>query len=68
MHELLDALKGTAFRSIVAGLPGYDASRAGEVLTVREAFPWYDRASAVERDDAGDNNPQTVAPSPRSPV
>jgi putative molybdopterin biosynthesis protein len=42
VRELLDALKGTAFRSLVAGLPGYDASRAGAVLTVREALPWYD--------------------------
>ncbi|MFO1206250.1 MAG: substrate-binding domain-containing protein [Burkholderiales bacterium] len=67
VQQLLDTLKGTAFRSLVAGLAGYDASRAGEVLTVREALPWYDRASAVERDDAADH-PEAVAPSHRSPV
>ena len=44
--QLLDELRGAEFRSLVASLPGYDASRAGEVLTVREALPWYDRVRA----------------------
>jgi putative molybdopterin biosynthesis protein len=43
LMQLLDALKGADFRSLVASLPGYDASRAGEVLAVRDALPWYDR-------------------------
>ncbi len=45
VRQLLDVLKGAEFRSLVASLPGYDASRAGEVLTVREALPWYERAT-----------------------
>ena len=39
VQQLLGELKGAEFRSLVASLPGYDASRAGEVLTVREALP-----------------------------
>lgn len=57
VQEFLDVLRGPDFRSMVASLPGYDASRAGEVLTVREALPWYDRAPParieVDDDDAG---------------
>jgi putative molybdopterin biosynthesis protein len=54
LQQLLDALKGADFRSLVASLPGYDASHAGEVLTVREAVPWYDRAVALP-ECAGDD-------------
>ena len=46
VQQLLEELKGAEFRSFVASLPGYDAPRAGEVLTVREALPWYERAPA----------------------
>jgi putative molybdopterin biosynthesis protein len=46
VQELLDVLRGEAFRSLVANLAGYDVSHAGEVLTVREALPWHDRIAA----------------------
>lgn len=48
LQQLLDELKGAAFRSLVASLPGYDASRAGEVVMVRDALPWYDRVPIRE--------------------
>lgn len=67
VQQLLDVLKGTAFRSLVAGLPGYDASHAGEVLTVREALPWYERAPAAER-DGGAVHSQAVALPPANPA
>jgi putative molybdopterin biosynthesis protein len=54
VRQLLDELRGAEFRSLVASLPGYDASRAGEVLTVREALPWYDRAPARQPDPDDD--------------
>jgi putative molybdopterin biosynthesis protein len=54
LQQLLDALKGADFRSLVASLPGYDASRSGEVLTVREALPWYDRPPTRQREADGD--------------
>jgi putative molybdopterin biosynthesis protein len=55
VRQLLDELRGAEFRSLVASLPGYDASRAGEVLTVREALPWYDRVRARQPDPDDDH-------------
>jgi molybdate-binding protein len=39
-RALLRLLRGGEFRRLVARLPGYDASRAGEVETVPAALPW----------------------------
>jgi putative molybdopterin biosynthesis protein len=68
VRQLLDELRGAEFRSLAAGLPGYDASRAGEVLTVREALPWYDRALA-RRPEVDEEEPTCVtgggAPAPK---
>jgi putative molybdopterin biosynthesis protein len=57
VRQLLDELRGAEFRSLVASLPGYDASRAGEVLTVREALPWYDRVRARQPGPDDDHRP-----------
>jgi putative molybdopterin biosynthesis protein len=35
--DLLDILKSAAFRSLVSGIPGYDATGAGTVKTIAEA-------------------------------
>jgi molybdate transport repressor ModE-like protein len=39
-QALLRLLRGKGFRALVAKLPGYDASRAGEIQTVSAALPW----------------------------
>jgi len=46
VQQFLDVLRSADFRSLVASLPGYDAAGAGDVLTVREALPWYERTPA----------------------
>ncbi|HVY05580.1 MAG TPA: substrate-binding domain-containing protein [Burkholderiales bacterium] len=37
--ELIELLRGPAFKALVRGLPGYSAPRAGEVAGVAETFP-----------------------------
>ena len=35
--DLLEVLKSTTFRSLVGGIPGYDATEAGMIKTIGEA-------------------------------
>jgi putative molybdopterin biosynthesis protein len=46
VRQFLDVLGGADFRALVASLPGYDATRAGDVMTVGEALPGFDRSTA----------------------
>lgn len=39
---LLQVLRSDAWRAQLAGLPGYDASGCGEVLSLRQQLPWWD--------------------------
>jgi putative molybdopterin biosynthesis protein len=41
-QELVELLRGQAFRSLISGLPGYSAPRAGEVAGIVETFPFLD--------------------------
>lgn len=49
--ELLELLRGPQFRNRVARLPGYSAEGSGDILRLREAFPWMKtaRRPAVRR-------------------
>jgi molybdate transport repressor ModE-like protein len=40
VQELLDCLRGDAFKRLVAALPGYTAERSGEIATIPDALPW----------------------------
>jgi molybdate transport repressor ModE-like protein len=40
VRELLDCLRGDAFKGLVASLPGYAAERSGEIATIPAALPW----------------------------
>jgi hypothetical protein len=33
-------MQSSEFKSMIARLPGYDASRAGEITSIKEVFPW----------------------------
>lgn len=39
--SLLAALKGGEFAAAVAGLPGYDAVKCGDLVSIKDALPWY---------------------------
>ena len=47
--QLLDILRGDAFRGAVDALPGYQAEHAGEVLTLDEAFEGFREAGPKRR-------------------
>lgn len=40
VQSLIAILDGSDFKSLVAELPGYDASQAGQVLAIRDALAW----------------------------
>jgi len=40
VKELISAMQSSEFKSMIARLPGYDASRAGEITSIKEVFPW----------------------------
>ena len=35
------ALEGNAWAQALAGLPGYEPARSGEVLSLTQALPWW---------------------------
>ncbi|MBA2350694.1 MAG: substrate-binding domain-containing protein [Burkholderiales bacterium] len=39
--SLLAALKSGEFAAAVAGLPGYEAAKCGELVSIKDALPWY---------------------------
>jgi putative molybdopterin biosynthesis protein len=39
--KLCQALAGPAWRHALSGLPGYEASRSGEVLSLTKSLPWW---------------------------
>ncbi|MDO8301053.1 substrate-binding domain-containing protein [Lacisediminimonas sp.] len=41
MLKLLDLLAGKGWHTIVRDLPGYDPADAGQVVSLRQALPWY---------------------------
>jgi putative molybdopterin biosynthesis protein len=41
MQRLLQLLRGAQWRSLMDDLPGYDPNNAGEVVSLKEALPWY---------------------------
>jgi putative molybdopterin biosynthesis protein len=40
VKQLILAMQSSEFKSVIARLPGYDASRAGEITSIRKVFPW----------------------------
>jgi putative molybdopterin biosynthesis protein len=48
--DLVQFVAGAEFRSVVAGLAGYDASRSGTVTDIRSALPWFDSVASRNRD------------------
>jgi len=40
VKELISAMQSSEFKSMIARLPGYDASRAGEITSIKKVFPW----------------------------
>jgi len=49
VRTLLQVLTGSAFRALVNALPGYDASRSGEILSLPEAFATWDKVTRVRQ-------------------
>ena len=43
LQSVIDTLCNPDFRNLVNALPGYDALRCGEVMTIEEAFPDFSR-------------------------
>ena len=41
IEKLLALLQSGSWRHIIDGLPGYDASHAGTILSLTQAMPWY---------------------------
>ncbi|AKU10308.1 molybdate-binding protein [Azoarcus sp. CIB] len=41
MRAVLAALRGEGFRRLAEAQPGYDASGAGEIVSLRRTLPWY---------------------------
>ncbi len=39
VKELISAIQSSEFKSMIARLPGYDASRAGEIISIGKMFP-----------------------------
>lgn len=39
--SLLGALKSSEFAAAVGNLPGYDAANCGDLMSVKDALPWY---------------------------
>ncbi|MBC7944842.1 MAG: substrate-binding domain-containing protein, partial [Burkholderiales bacterium] len=54
MQDFIQLIRSSEFKTIVAALPGYDASRAGDVSGIREALPWYDKPKAPRRHGVGE--------------
>jgi putative molybdopterin biosynthesis protein len=44
-RALIAALASPAWRAMLAGMPGYDAHRAGEVMSLRRTLPWHPQAT-----------------------
>jgi putative molybdopterin biosynthesis protein len=44
VQALLAVLRGTEWQRVLGGLPGYEASHCGEVLSLRRQLPWWDFA------------------------
>jgi putative molybdopterin biosynthesis protein len=65
VRQFLGELEGADFRALAASLAGYDASRAGAVLTVREALPWYDRASTPRSEEDAERVGRPIPPPSR---
>ena len=42
VQALLQVLRGDAWRTRLDLLPGYDAARCGEVLSLRQQLPWWE--------------------------
>jgi len=42
VHSLLQVLRSAAWQAELAALPGYDARRCGEVLSLRQQLPWWE--------------------------
>ena len=40
VEELISVMQSSEFKNIIARLPGYDASRAGEITSIKKVFPW----------------------------
>ena len=40
--DLIKYIASAEFRSVVAGLAGYDASQSGKVMEIRSALPWFE--------------------------
>ena len=40
--DLIKFIASAEFRSVVAGLAGYDASQSGRVMDIRTALPWFE--------------------------
>ncbi|HEY6280746.1 MAG TPA: substrate-binding domain-containing protein [Burkholderiales bacterium] len=40
VKELISAMQSSEFKSMIARLPGYDASRAGEITSIKKVFHW----------------------------
>ena len=38
--QLISTMQSREFKSMIARLPGYDASRAGEITSIKKVFPW----------------------------
>ncbi len=40
VKELISAMQSREFKNVISRLPGYDASRAGEITSIKKVFPW----------------------------
>ena len=40
VKELISAMQSSEFKNVIARLHGYDASRAGEITSIKKVFPW----------------------------
>lgn len=50
VQGFVKVLQGPEFKTIVANLSGYDAARAGQAVSIREAMPWwYDKTPGDEK-------------------
>lgn len=41
IERLLDLLKSNLWQGVIDSLPGYDTTGAGEVISLKQAMPWY---------------------------
>jgi len=54
VRALLELLKSEAWRAQLRAIPGYDAARSGEVLSLREVLPWWTWRTPKARDSGSD--------------